>query len=142
MSFLKTKVWPVVAGFIIASLVMMLFEYVNSFFFPLPKDLDWGDAEAVRALTASLPWTAYILVLLGWIFGSFVGGYLTARISGEMRYSASLALGIILTLAGIANIMMIGHPLLFTILSIPQFLIFTYLGHRFVLHRHAQKGFR
>ncbi len=74
MNFLKLKVWPVVAGFVVASIVMMAFEFTNSLFFPLPSDLDWMDTAAVQALTASLPWTAYILVLLGWIAGSFAGG--------------------------------------------------------------------
>lgn len=140
MHFLKTNVWPVVAGFVVASIVMMLFEYVNSIFFPLPTDLDWSDAAAVRALTASLPWTAYILVLLGWIAGSFAGGYLTTCLSGESAYRVSFALGIVLTLAGIANIIMLGHPILFLILALPQFLIFSLLGHRLYLRNKRSIG--
>ncbi len=133
MNFLKTKVWPVVAGFIVASIVMMAFEFTNSFFFPLPNDLDWMDTAAVQALTASLPWTAYILVILGWMAGSFAGGGVATRLSGDTRYRTALALGIILTLAGIWNVMLLGHPLLFSITSIPQFLIFTNLGHQYFL---------
>lgn len=128
MTFLKTKVWPVVAGFIVASIVMMAFEFTNSFFFPLPSDLDWMDTAAVQALTASLPWTAYILVLLGWMAGSFKGGWVASYLSGDRQYKTALALGIILTLAGIWNVMLLGHLLLFNIIALPQFLIFTYLG--------------
>ena len=129
MLFLKLKVWPVIAGFIAASIVMMAFEYTNSFFFPLPEDLDWANPEAVRALTASLPWTAYILVLLGWMAGSFTGGYVATYLSGKAQYRVALALGILLTLAGIWNVMLIGHSTLFNIIALPQFLIFSYLGH-------------
>jgi hypothetical protein len=129
MPFLKTKIWPVLAGFIVASMVMMVFEFTNSLFFPLPQDLDWANPEAVHALTASLPWTAYVLVLLGWMAGSFAGGSVATRLSGDTQYRTALALGVLLTLAGIWNVMLIGHPLLFTIISIPQFLIFTHLGH-------------
>ncbi len=134
MQFLKTKIWPVVAGFLAASAVMMAFEFTNSFFFPLPSDLDWTNPEAVRALTASLPWTAYILVLLGWVAGSFAGGNVATYFSGETRYCVTLALGILLTLVGIANNMMIGHHIVFNIIPLPQFLIFTYLGHLYYLH--------
>jgi len=130
MSFFKTRIWPVVAGFIAASIVMMVFEYANSFFYPLPQDLDWANPEAVRALTASLPWTAYILVLLGWMAGSFAGGYVATYISGETTYRVSRALGLILTLAGVWNIFLIGHPMLFNVIALPQFLIFAYVGHR------------
>lgn len=129
MNFLKRKVWSVIAGFIAASIVMMAFEYTNSFFFPLPQDLDWTNQEAVWALTASLPWTAYILVLLGWMVGSFVGGYVATYLSGETQYRVTLMLGILLTLAGIWNVMLIGHSTVFNVIALPEFLIFSYLGH-------------
>lgn len=130
MSFLKTKVWPVFAGFVVASIAMMIFEFANSYLYPLPANLDWMDTAAVQAFTASLPWTAYILVILGWMAGSFKGGWVATRLSGDVSYRTALVLGVILTFAGIWNVMLLGHPLLFTLISIPQFLIFTYLGHR------------
>ncbi len=131
MDFLKLKVWPVFAGFVVASIAMMIFEFANSYLYPLPSDLDWMDTAAVQAFTAALPWTAYILVLLGWMAGSFAGGWIATRLSGDRQYRKALALGVILTLAGIWNVMLIGHSLLFTVISLPQFLIFTYLGHRY-----------
>lgn len=136
MNFLKLKVWPVIAGFIAASVVMMVFEYTNSFLYPLPQDLDWTNAEAVQALTASLPWTAYILVLLGWMAGSFAGGYVATHLSEERQYRVTLALGILLTLAGIWNVILIGHSTLFNILALPQFLIFTYVGQWYFRRSH------
>jgi O-antigen/teichoic acid export membrane protein len=128
MSFLKTKLWPVVAGFVVASIVMMIFEFINSFIFPIPADLDWKDPEAVRALTESLPWTAYILVLLGWAFGAYKGGWVTAYLSGEKKFHASLALAIILVLSGVLNVIMIGHDLVFAILGLSVLALGTYLG--------------
>ena len=124
MSFLKTKVWPVVAGFIVASIVMMIFEFINSFFFPLPKDLDWMNPEAVKAVTASLPWTAYILVLLGWGVGAFEGGCTTAWLAGlpaqagEKQFRATTILAVLLVLAGIADMMMLGFPLVPMVLGL------------------------
>lgn len=142
MNFLKHSVWPVVAGFIVASVVMMVFEYVNSFLFPLPQNLDWSNAEAVRTFTSSLPWTVYILVLLGWMAGAFAGGWVSTYVSGNTRYRNALALGLVLTFAGVLNNLMIGHHMMFTFISLPQFLIFTYLGHRYCIRlrapRHSQ----
>ncbi|OHB19816.1 MAG: hypothetical protein A2854_04185 [Parcubacteria group bacterium RIFCSPHIGHO2_01_FULL_56_18] len=142
MSFLKTKVWPVVAGFVVASIATMIFEYINSFFFPLPKDLDWNDAEAVRAITASLPWTAYILVLLGWIVGSFKGGWVAAWLSGESKFRVSLALAILLTLAGIWNVMMLGHDIIFTVIGLPLLFGGTYRGYRAAVAKRPRMFFR
>ncbi len=131
-AFLRYKLWPVIAGLITASVVMLACEYINSFFFSLPADLDWNDPAAVQAFTQSLPWTAYILVLIGYVLGSFKGGCVTTYLARENTYRMSLALGILLTLGGILNVLMIGHPAVFTVLSLPTFLIFTYLGHRYL----------
>lgn len=128
MIFLKRWVLPVVAGFVVASAVMMLFETLNSFLFPLPKDLDWSDQAAVKALTLSLPWTAFILVILGWAAGSFVGGWVSTYLSGEVSYRVTALLSALLVLAGIANVLMLGHPLIFTILGIAALAAFPYMG--------------
>jgi hypothetical protein len=129
---------PVIAGFVVASLVMLVFEYANSILFPIPSDLDWRDPAAVRALTASLPWTAHILVIVGWMAGSFIGGWATSKLSREEAYRASFALGVILTLAGLYNVMLLGHPLAFSVIAVPMFIIFTYLGHRYYRSRVAR----
>jgi len=140
MQFLKLRIWPVVAGFVVASVVMMIFEFVNSFIFPIPSDLDWSDPAAVQALTASLPWTAYILVLLGWIVGSFKSGCVATYLSGDTKYRTAFVLGVLLTIAGIANNIMIGHDMFFNIVGLPMFIIFTYLGHRYLLYAQAKKA--
>src|SRR6266576_1660431 len=108
MNILKHWVWPVVGGFVVAALIMMLFEWVNSFLFPLPKDLDWMDTVAVQAFTASLPWTAYILVFLGWAIGAFEGGCTTAWLAGENQFRVTAVLTVLLVLAGIADMAMLG----------------------------------
>lgn len=133
--FLTLKLWPVVAGLLIAFVVMMIFEYINSLLYPLPAGLDIGDTEAVQAFTATLPWTAYILVLLGWIVGSFKAGAVTTYLSGERVYKLSLIAGLVLTLLGIANNLAIGHDLFFNIVGLPMFILFTYVGHRFAKQR-------
>lgn len=125
-----SKIWPVGAGLGVAFVVMMLFEWVNSFLFPLPEGLDMYDTAAVQAFTASLPWTAYILVFLGWVIGAFKAGWVTTYLSGESTYRLSLLVGIILTILGIINNVMIGHDMFFNIIGLPMFFLFTYLGHK------------
>lgn len=129
-TFLSQKAWPVIAGLLASFVIMTLFEFGNSFIYPLPTDLDMTDANAVRAFTASLPWTAYLLVLAGWIAGAFAAGYITTWLSKETTYRLSLIVGVILVLLGVLNNFLIGHDLFFSIVGLPMFLIFTYLGHR------------
>ncbi|MCE9548865.1 hypothetical protein K8Q98_00470 [Candidatus Nomurabacteria bacterium] len=132
-NFLKFKAWPVVAGLVGAFIIMMIFEYVNSFFYPLPEGLDIKDTAGLQAFTATLPWTAYILVFLGWLLGAFKAGCVTTYLSKERTYKLSFIVGLILTLLGIANNIMIGHDMFFNIVGIPMFLVFTYLGHKYIL---------
>jgi uncharacterized membrane protein YciS (DUF1049 family) len=137
---LRFKVWPVVAGLLIAFIVMTIFEYVNSFFFPLPKDLDIYDPAAVQAFTATLPWTAYILVFLGWVLGSFKAGCVTTYLAREQKYRLSFLVGILLTIGGIINNLVIGHNMFFNIIAWPMFIVFTYLGHKYLRKVHRARG--
>ncbi len=140
-TFLTTKVWPVVAGLLTAFIIMMVFEYVNSFLYPLPEGLDIYDPAAVQAFTASLPSTAYILVFLGWILGAFKAGCVTTYLAKEDTYRLSFIVGVLLTLAGIANNIMIGHDMFFNIIGLPMFIVFTYLGHKYLRKVHdVRKG--
>lgn len=130
-NFLKAKAWPVVAGLVTAFVIMSAFEFANSLLYPLPQGLDIYDTVAVRAFTAALPWTAYILVFLGWVAGAFAAGLVATRLSRERAYRLSLVVGILLTIAGVANNIMIGHDTFFTVVGLPMFIICTYLGHRY-----------
>lgn len=132
-NFIKFKAWPVIAGLLTAFIIMTVFEFVNSLFFSLPEGLNIYDPVAVKAFTTSLPWTAYVLVLLGWIFGAFKAGCVTTYLAREGTYKLSFFVGVILTVLGIANNIMIGHDMFFNIVGLPMFIVFTYLGHRYLL---------
>jgi hypothetical protein len=125
----KERVWPVTAGLFSAFLIMMLFEYVNSHFYPLPVDLDWRDSNAVALFTDSLPWTAYILVISGWITGSYAAGYITTRLARERAYILTLITGGILTFMGLLNNMMLAHSIAFNVVTLPLFGACTYFGY-------------
>jgi len=67
----------VVAGFVVASVVMMIIETVNGrVFYPeLARAADgMKDREAIRALLASAPVGAFLVVIAGWILGGAAGG--------------------------------------------------------------------
>lgn len=123
-------VGPLVGGVILGSLVMVVFELVNSLIYPLPPDLDRWNQAAVHAHTASLPWTAYILVWGGYAAGSTAGGYLVAFLSRERAPWRSMALGVFFMVMGCVNMFLLGLPPRFMLLALPTFLLFTLVGHR------------
>ncbi|MBI3447874.1 MAG: hypothetical protein HY049_02980 [Acidobacteria bacterium] len=111
----------VIAGFVAASLVMVVFESVNGrVLYPEMGKAAEGmtDREAIRALMASAPVGAFLVVLLGWGVGSLVGGFVAASIGRSAPVPHALVVGGLLTLAGIANNLMLPPPAWFWIVSL------------------------
>ena len=128
MSFLKRWVGPVVAGFVVASIIMLIFEWINHYLFPIPGGMDTMNTAAVQAFTASLPWTAYILVFLGWAVGAFEGGCTTAWLGKENQIPLTTILAVLLVLAGIFDMVTIGFPMIAMVLGVLILAVCPYLG--------------
>lgn len=123
----------VLLGFIVASIVMTIVESINGRV--LHPDLAKAaegikDRESMRALLASAPVTAFIVVLVGWFLGGVAGGWVAVRVAGRSSLRAGLVVGVLLTLAGIANNLMLPPPLWFWAVSMLVLLPSAYLGAR------------
>ena len=127
------SVGAVVAGFIAATIVMMIVEWTNGHVvYPDLGKAAQGvmDREVLRGLLASAPVGALLVVILGWILGSLVGGWVTARLAAQAGITHGLVLGALLTLAGIANNVGIPPPTWFWIASIAVLMPAAYWGAR------------
>jgi hypothetical protein len=123
----------VVIGFIAASIVMMIVEAINGrALYPELGKAARGvtDRETIRALLATAPRGAFLVVIAGWILGGVAGGWTTARLAPKAKARHGLVLGALLTLAGIANNLMIPPPLWFWIASLAVLMPAAYLGAR------------
>jgi hypothetical protein len=119
-SVLKS-IGAVAAGFVVASIVMMIIESINGrVLYPeLGKAAEgMTDREKVRALMASAPVGALLVVIVAWALGGVAGGWTTARLSPRAGLAHALVLGSLLTLAGVANNLMIPPPSWFWIASL------------------------
>lgn len=125
----------VVAGFVAASVVMMIIETINGrVLFPgLAKSAEGvTDREAIRTLLATAPVGAFLVVIAGWILGGVAGGWVTARLASRATTGHGLVLGALLTLAGVANNLMLPPPLWFWIASLVVLLPAAHAGTRLV----------
>jgi hypothetical protein len=132
MRILKS-IGAVVAGFVAASIVMMIVEALNGrVFYPgLAKAAEGvTDREAIRAIFASAPVGAFLVVIAGWALGSVVGGWIAARVAGRSGVTHGLVLGVLLTVAGVANNLMLPPPLWFWVASLAVLLPSAYQGAR------------
>ena len=109
------SILAVIAGFVAASVIMMIVETANGkLLYPeLGKRAEGvTDRQEITAIMASAPVGALVVVLVGWAMGSVAGGYLVTLISRKPPYGHALVLGALLTLAGVANNLMLPPPLL------------------------------
>lgn len=138
MRHVLRSVAAVVAGFIVASIVMMIVEFANGRLFhpDLAKAAEGvTDREALRALLAKAPVTAFLVVVAGWILGAVAGGWVAARLATQSKIAHGLALGVLLTVAGVANNLMLPPPLWFWVVSLPVLLPAAYFGARLAQER-------
>jgi CBS domain containing-hemolysin-like protein len=128
----------VIAGFVVASVVMMIVETANTrLLYPELGKLAEGvtDRQEFKAIMANAPVGALVVVLVGWTMGSVAGGFLTTLISRKPPGGLALVLGVLLTLAGVANNLMLPPPLWFWVATFVVFLPATYVGARLVPRR-------
>ncbi len=129
------KILAVVVALIAAFAVIMIVEMLNSLVVPPPSADVMNDPAKFRDFMAHLPVKAYVVVLIGYILGAFVGGFIVTKMSRRESPGLSLPIliGVIFTIGGVLNffVMMPGQPLWFVCLSLICYIPFSLLGHRF-----------
>jgi hypothetical protein len=128
----------VLAGFVVASIVMMIIETLNGHvLYPELGKAAEGvtDRERLRALLATAPIGALLVVIGGWILGGVAGGWTATRLSARRTAIHGLVVGALLTLGGIANNLMIPPPLWFWVVSLLVLMPAAYLGARLARRR-------
>jgi hypothetical protein len=119
-------------GLASAILIFIVFELIGSTVYPTPVGFDYNDPAAMQSFVDTLPFGALMLVLAGYITGSFVCGFVLAKFARNERKILPLIAGAILTLAGFANVMNIKHSLWFSVLVLVVFIPFVLLGYKLV----------
>lgn len=123
----------VVAGFVTASIVMMIVEWFNgNVLYPGLAESAAGvtDRDTIRAIMAAAPVGAFLVVLVGWLLGGLSGGWVTGKIADQSIPAHGLALGVLLTLAGVMNNLMLSPPTWFWVASMLVLVPAAYQGAR------------
>lgn len=118
-------------AFVATSAVMMGFEFTNSFFFPFPEGLDTNNLEVVRAFSSSLPYTAMIMVFLGWLFGTIVGTIIILKKIGEVKFAYILA-GILTFFALANNYLFVPEKIWVQFVTVPFFFLVVHFTSKYL----------
>ena len=115
----------IVAGVIVAVVVVFAVESLGHAIFPPPETIDFNDPEQLSGLVASIPIEALLFVPLAWFLGSFSGGVLAVMIAREQALLLASIVAAFILAGAVATLMAIPHPLWLVITGIGSIILST-----------------
>ena len=112
------KIGAVIAGLIVAILLVQAAELVVHRMHPPPPGMNPSDFEQIKKFVASLPPAEMLIVLAGWLGGTVAGAFIAARIGRSS--GCGYAVTVVLLILGIVNAVIFSQPVWF---SVAAFLI-------------------
>ena len=106
------------AGIVTAFVMIMLIEKLGHIIYPPPTDLDFSDPEVMRPYIATLPFLALLFPMIAWVIATFAGTVLASKIGTANPLAFAAVVGGLVLAGTIANLIMIKHPLWFSLLSL------------------------
>lgn len=132
MNILKNRVLPVVVGLLAGWVVIFVLEAVSHLFYPPPANIDYADKAAMAAFMQSLPSAAFLLLLLAWMIGAFIGGLTGAFINKKAARNSSIIIGVVLALGSIINMTLIPHPTWLMVTASIGYVPMAYFGGKLI----------
>lgn len=117
-----------VAGVVIAMVMVWLVEKLGHAVYPPPPDLDFADADAMRAYVETVPLGALLFVAAAWFIGTLCGTCAACAIGTAKPMIFAMVVGGLMLIATIINLVMIPHPMWFSVLGVVGIMIGAWLG--------------
>lgn len=112
------KALSVLAGIASGFVVVFAIEAVSHTIWPPPTGVDVTNPEDLAQIMDSIPTAAIVAVLIAWILGALVGGFVAKKVDNSEGSLPSIITGLLLMCAGIGTMIMIPHPAWMWILGI------------------------
>ena len=125
-------------GLLVASLVVMGVESINSVLFPFPPGIDMNDRAAIAAFVKTLPPAAFVAVFFAWALGAFTGTWLAKKLTPGTSKRPAITVAVLFFLFCAFNMAMIPSPVAFIVASV----ITTPLASVAALKLHARSAAR
>ena len=122
------KIIGVMAGLMVAMLIITVIESLNAKLHPLPNGVNIEDREAMQGYINSLPKTAFIILLSGYLLASFFCGLVIRLIAKSDDRTPAYLASIGLATAGIVNFFSFEHPWWVIIIGLLIFVPVTLYG--------------
>lgn len=113
-------------GIVLAMALVAGIEAIGHAVYPLPAGLNFKDPAQVQAYFNGLGFGEFAFVLAAWIVSTFVGGVVAASIARTRPFLFAAFVGAVILAATIANMVLLPHPLWFSVLAVVGILLATY----------------
>ena len=117
-----------VAGVVIAGVLVWLVEMIGHSVYPPPPGLDFADPDAMRAYVGTMPTGAFLFVGGAWFIATLAGTFAACKIGDAKPMIFAIIVGGLMLVATAANLIMIPHPLWFSIVGIIGIIVAAWLG--------------
>ena len=130
-------VLPVVVGAMSGMILITLGEMGIHHLYPLPLGTDSYDVDSLAKGLKDMPKNFFYLLLLNYIASSFLAGLISSLVAKRDTARPAIVVGIVLTLAGLYNVIYLPHPLWFSIVNLLVYIPLAYLGYMLVRKKTA-----
>lgn len=124
-------IFSIVAGLIVAVAIVFAMNTLSHTIHPPPPGVDLTNPEALRALIADLPVTAFLVILLGWTLGAGFGAYIAVYVAKRAVRWTGYLVGTLVLIASLYNLFTIPHPVWFFVAAVVGVPLATWLGTHF-----------
>ena len=120
-----------IAGVVVALALVWLIEMVGHSVYPPPPNLNFADADVMRDYISKLPIGAFLFVGGAWFVATLCGTFAACKIGTAKPIVFAGVVGGLMLIATVANLIMIPHPLWFSILGVAGVVVAAWLGMKF-----------
>ncbi|MFN0021875.1 MAG: hypothetical protein ACKVP0_26815 [Pirellulaceae bacterium] len=127
----KSIFWSVLAvavSMAAAFVFVVAIEVVSAVIHPMPPGMDLHDKEACTDFFASYPQWLLAIAAVSWGLTAFISTWLATRLGAYRHYAHGAAIGLLLLLAVIANLLMLPYPLWFELANLVLMPLGIFLG--------------
>ncbi len=120
----------VVAGWIAAWILFTGIQLINYMIVPKHEGFDWADPGSIKQMIDTMPFYAWVILILGYVIGSFAAGFVIGKIAESKTMILPVIAALLFMLGWLGNIMTVPHPIWVVILVFLVYIPSTLAGHR------------
>ena len=130
MKFLRS-ILGIIFGMVIGVIVIAVLQMINGYLHPMPPGTDPFNPESLKRAFAGLPATAFVGLLVSYLFGVFFASFAAGKIAGHSEVLHGFVISLLFALMGISNFAMFPAPIWVVILAFIIYFAAGFLGSSF-----------